>query len=238
MRSLLFITLFLLANSATAQSQCALPFDASFQVTRNGSELGEASMRVGPGTNGQWILTTQTRGTKGMAAFAGLEIYERSLFSQRNGKLETLQYDYTQSSRVNSRKLSIRVNPTTKKVDVDDRGKLRQLDHQDGAIDRHLVSLQLMCEMQRNNKKDIRLPVISRSSISEQLYRVVGDESLDTNLGRINTVKIERIRDNGDNRQTTIWLDKSRRYMPVRIEQIDEDDSMNLQIHALNPAKK
>ena len=52
-------------------------------------------------------------------------------------------------------------------------------------------------------------------------YRIVGEEVLETNLGRLNTVRVEKVRRDSDSRSTVIWLATDWDYLLVGLEQIN-----------------
>lgn len=53
--------------------------------------------------------------------------------------------------------------------------------------------------------------------LSHYRYAIVGRERLDTAVGRLDTVHIRKILEQGDNRPFEMWLAVNRHYLPVRI---------------------
>ena len=56
----------------------------------------------------------------------------------------------------------------------------------------------------------------------------IGEEVLDTPLGKLNTVKLERIRSATSSRSTIIWLAPDWQFLVARIEQVDGSLQMQL----------
>lgn len=63
--------------------------------------------------------------------------------------------------------------------------------------------------------------VIDGDAIELHVYRLIGDEVLTTPLGKLNCVKLERVREGSNRRSTTIWLARDWHYLLARIEQIN-----------------
>lgn len=60
-------------------------------------------------------------------------------------------------------------------------------------------------------------------------FEVVGEEVLDTPLGKVNTIKVARSRDDSD-RVTNAWLAKDWNYLLVRLQQKEDGDSHSISI--------
>ena len=92
--------------AGAAESTPLQPFQADYQVTRNGKELGHATLTLHDNGNGSWEFSNQTKGTKGMASMLGLDIVEKSTFRWRDDLPEGLQYRYSQQAAIKSKERS------------------------------------------------------------------------------------------------------------------------------------
>jgi hypothetical protein len=54
---------------------------------------------------------------------------------------------------------------------------------------------------------------------------MVGEETLNTPLGEIETIKFTRIKNVDSKRKTTLWCSPKLGYLPVQIEHVDKDGS-------------
>ena len=61
-------------------------------------------------------------------------------------------------------------------------------------------------------------------------FEVVGEESLNTPAGRFDVVKVRRIRDEDEERQTVIWFAKNWDYLVVRLQQEEDDKSYEIDL--------
>ena len=68
-------------------------------------------------------------------------------------------------------------------------------------------------------------PVISRGKLKQYAYRVVANEVLETAIGPLATVKVERVVDADSKSQFTAWLAKDWEHLIVKLEQKKNGDS-------------
>lgn len=66
--------------------------------------------------------------------------------------------------------------------------------------------------------------------VSDHRYAVAGRESLAVPAGRFETLRIERIREPGDARETAVWLATERHYLPVRVLVVERDGARTDQV--------
>ena len=67
-------------------------------------------------------------------------------------------------------------------------------------------------------KKDFKYLVLQNNKIKKYEFKIIGEENLDTPIGKISTIKIMRI--NYIKSATTFWLGKDYGYIPVALKQI------------------
>lgn len=71
--------------------------------------------------------------------------------------------------------------------------------------------------------KEIRAVLTDGKGLSTFRYRVSAVETLSTPAGPLQTVKLVKQRESGDDRATEIWLATERNYLPVRILVVEKD---------------
>jgi len=69
--------------------------------------------------------------------------------------------------------------------------------------------------------------------LKEYAFEIVGEETLDTPLGKVNTVKVKRTRENSD-RITFAWLAKDWDYLLVRMQQEEKGDTYTITLNKAN----
>lgn len=209
------------------------PYTATYQVFRNGSALGNATVKLSAAGNSRWELSSDTTGT-GIAAIAGVEIFERSVLRWNDGRPETIDYSFNQKTGFKNKQRSIRVNPQGKIIDSRDREKTYTLKYQAGVLDRHAVTVAIMQDLAMGKSGDFLYQVADREQLQTHLYRVIGNEKMQTALGSLNSTKVQRIRQTPNGRITTLWLGVDRQFVPLRIEQKESDgDVIEMRITGL-----
>lgn len=73
--------------------------------------------------------------------------------------------------------------------------------------------------------KEVRAVLSDGKGLSTFRYTIAGAELLKTPAGDIETVKLVKQRDAGDDRGTEIWLASRREFLPVRILVVEKDGS-------------
>ncbi|MEO8002177.1 MAG: DUF3108 domain-containing protein [Arenimonas sp.] len=203
---------------AATSSYQAKAFMANYVVFRNGKDLGTATIKFGEVGNGRWELVTNTIGT-GIAAIAGVEVNERSLIRWNEGRPETLDYRFNQKAGWKDKQRSISVNAQNKTIVSQDKENTYTLKYLPGVLDRHAITVAIMQDLSQGKRGDLTYPVADRDELNTHLYRLVGNEKMDTQLGLLESVKVQRIRENANGKTTTLWLAPNKQFIPLRIEQ-------------------
>jgi hypothetical protein len=81
-----------------------------------------------------------------------------------------------------------------------------------------------------NGKKEFAYQIADGGRLKEYKFATVGEELLDTPLGKVNTIKVKRSREN-DERVTYAWLAKDWNYLLVRLQQEEKGDTYTIYIH-------
>ncbi|WP_187265915.1 DUF3108 domain-containing protein [Alkalisalibacterium limincola] len=204
-------------------------YSAEYEVLRNGRALGQADVRVSAAGNGVWEMHSQTRGTRGVASLAGVEVTERSRFRWTPDLIEAMEYDYSQRAATRSRERSVRVDAGGGSIVTRDRDEETRLPYQAGVLDRHILPLAIARDLASGNRGPLRYQVADRGEVDEHVYRVTGTERVATPKGEVEAVKLERQRANSD-RVTTMWMDPGNGYLPVRVVQNEGRDTMETRL--------
>lgn len=103
-----------------------------------------------------------------------------------------------------------------------------QLDLETGYLDMITHRLQLRRDLNAG-KQVFSYPVISRGKLKQYDYRVVSKQILQTTIGPLNTVKVERVTDD-DKKKVNVWLACDWDYLIVKLEQSKGKDSHYLEL--------
>jgi hypothetical protein len=247
-RFALWVTLagaLVIAASAGALTSAAMavepassqPFSARYEVLRNGRALGEARLTLARDVDDTWQFHSETRGTRGLASIAGVEISERSTFRWRGLLPELVEYDYRQNVAMRRRERSLRVDVASNAIVSRQDDQTFELRFEEGVVDRNAVVLAVMAAVAAG-RVDLSFRVADRDDVESQRYRVAGRERVNVRAGSFDTVLIERIREK-PGRDTDTWLAPELGYLPVRIRHREADGEtleMRLVSHDLRTA--
>ena len=100
-----------------------------------------------------------------------------------------------------------------------------------GQLDMITHRLQLRRDLNAGHRA-FSYPVISRGKLKQYEYRVVANEVLETAIGPLATVKVERVVEADSNSQFTAWLARDWEYLIVKLEQKKNGDSHQLELRS------
>ena len=148
------------------------------------------------------------------------ELDERSEFLWQDGRVIPQSYNYIQSG----------VSKSVEQVEFDWENNIAfskeddeswQIPIEHGVLDKLAYQLQIRELIKRAAETEFHFQVVDTDEIDAHHYRIVGEEVLETNLGGLNTVRVERVRKDSDSRSTVIWLATDWDYLLVGLEQIN-----------------
>ena len=225
--------LLLLLTPAIAMAM-PTPYTARYEVRRNGERIGEATVALKPVAGGRAEFSSSIVGSEGLAALTSSTIDERSLLRWSKGVPETVSWDYRQKIAWKSRDRSLAVDAEGQRIDSRDRDKRFSPPYRAGVLDRNAVTVALMQDLAAGRSGELRYLVPDRNELQPWLFRVGASERMSTPLGTQRALKVERIRESGGGRSTTLWLAQDRGFVPLRIVQQEPDgESIEMKIISL-----
>ena len=146
------------------------------------------------------------------------EIEETSEFGYIAGNLIPFSYRYVQSgvSRKNESVLFDWDSELALSVEDDEQW---QLAISPGIVDKLSFQLLLRQAFVGKQSGEMEIQMVDTDEIESHLYRVIGSELVETELGLLDCLKVERIRESDSERQTTFWLAKDWNLLLVKFEQ-------------------
>lgn len=211
-------------SSSTATSSAPVPlqpYNAVYRITQGGisAEANRSLSKAGD----HWRLTQQ-------ASKWFITIAEESLIEVTDkGDLRPLRYRYDNSvsSKKNQRiEFDWQAGHATDK----EYRKPYSLPLKEDYSDQLSAQLQL-----RQRLLSGRVPtswqqtIVKNGKVKTYKIEVLGEEVLSTDLGKVDTVKLRRTR-KGSSAETLVWLAKEWNYLIAKLEQLDDDDSLSLEL--------
>jgi len=197
-------------------------YDVTYDLSRKGKKVGSAHRTLKPIEDNRWQLSMNSKASVLVISF---EYKQKSIFTWVDNSPRPDSYIQRDRNSFKSAKAhkqnfdwhQMQENGSYKK-------KKWQLQLKDGIQDRQTSILNLRRDLlQQEIQETYRYPVSYKGKINDDVYVLVGEESLQTSAGTFETLKFEKTHKNR-NRISYFWLAKELDYLPVRIQQIKEDE--------------
>ena len=207
-------------KTPAAQTSKILPYEAEYKISSNSLTTTATRSLSKQGNN--WQLSQR-------AKLMFIKVSEESIIEDGAMGLRPLRYEYSNSF---SSKQDQKINFDWPRALASDK-KYRKpwsAPLTAGTFDQLSAQLQ-MRQALISGRFDTTMvqTVVNRGK--HKTYRVekMGEEVIDSPVGKLNTVKLRRSREDSDS-ETIVWLAKDWNYLIVRLEQTDEDDTYSLEL--------
>lgn len=158
-------------------------------------------------------------------------IEETSLFDWPTpGQLRPLQYTYERTGLGRDRTAKLDFDWQAKRVTNNVQDKPWKMKIHEGIQDKLSFQVQLQRDLAAGKTEDLYYQIADGGRIKEYRFAKVGEETLETPLGKVDTVKIERTRKD-DDRVTYAWMAPEYGYLLVRMQQEEGGDVYTIYIH-------
>lgn len=208
-------TLLLAAAGVAHGAEPPVPFEATLELLRNGKLIGESRFSLSV-TDGDWVMRSESRGTRGLAKFLGVEESSESRGGWEDGAPRPESFRQTVE-------VSFKTIETTADFDWD-AGTVRSV-HEDGEntfplepglLDPVSVGLAVRAGLTMG-EREWRLPMVDEDEIEEQHFRAAGAEAIETPLGCLQTERVDKIRGPQSTRYTQTWYARDLAWVPVQV---------------------
>ena len=205
--------------ASTQSSSVLQPFTATYQAEFSG--FGVTAERKLSGSPASWRLDFSAH-----SMFAKIEEYSR--FSQTDDRLIPQHYDYQKSGLGRDRHTALNFENAQRRV-VNVYNKSRTIENAPAHIqDKISYQLQLALDVAAG-KTTLDYQVADGKKIRRYEFRIAGKEKIQTPMGLVDTVKVQRVRAEDAERVTNIWFAPEWNYALVKLMQ-REDNGKSYQI--------
>ncbi|WP_245720719.1 DUF3108 domain-containing protein [Microbulbifer yueqingensis] len=206
---MLILTLTLITGFARAQT--LEPFTATYAANYNGIQVTAERELSGGGSN--WRL--DFRADSFLA-----DIREYSRFSLSDSQIRPRHYEYRRTGLGRDRETILNFEP--RRVVNVSRPKRTLEAVPEQVHDKVSYQLQLALDVAAG-EQDLTYHVADGKKLRTYRFAIAGKEMLETPLGKVETVKVERIREAGAERSTYIWFAPAWNHALVKLMQEEED---------------
>ena len=152
-------------------------------------------------------------------------INESSRFETTAQGIRPLEYRYERSGMSNSKDLHLAFSwnqmQATNLLDKQHATINLTQGMQDLLSHQEQLRLDLACLDNDNANQTLTYTIAKKKHVRDYKYRLIGAEQLSTKIGKLQTLKLEKVETKG-NRTTTIWLAKDWDYIIARIEHSED----------------
>ncbi len=209
--SLCLLAFFL--NTA-AQELPFKPFSARYDVLHNGDHVAVTTLSLVRQNEDTWLYASMSEAVGWIARMFGGKVTEQSLFSW-NGDIRIISYRYDRNS--SKKHVKLKFDWQNMEVTNDINGDPWQMTLSPGTLDKLSANLALVVRLS-SGETSARLPVADGGKLKIYDFNIVGEELIDTPLGRVKTVKVSRNKHGRADRQAWLWLAPELNYMIIKVE--------------------
>ena len=217
---------------ALAEEQGIPELDVAYEVYRSGMKIANMQRKISRLADGRLLYRSETKVVGLARIFRKDHIIEQSTWRFTDGKLIPELYEYSHTGRKKDRNVSVDFDWEKKQVSNLVNGSTWQMPATEGMLDKLLYQYSIMRDMQAG-KSSLRYVVADGGPEKLYVFESLGEEVLDTQLGKLKTIKMVRHFTDSD-RQSIFWSAPDLGYLPVKLENIDDGVKTIVTIHSVS----
>ncbi len=208
------------------------PFQARYEVYASGFSIGEAIITLtATGTN-TYQMSSEVRPNGLVALLASGHIREQASGEIRNGVIRPIQYERQLDTGRKSNHMQLHFDWSAGQVQARYNSDQAMLPLSPGVVDPLSLQLLVMGDLKHGQVPN-QYRLVDKTEIKTYQIRNQGEETLETPLGPLRTVRINQYTP-GKTRMTTFWVAPERHYLLVRIAQEkDGQEEVRMEIRAV-----
>ena len=216
MRRALLLALSLLAIPAV-QAADLQPFKASY--TADWKQLpmsGSAERSLTKNSDGNWTLNFK-------ASMMIASLTETSVILFDKDTLQPKSYSFERGGLGKAKKINLDFDQSAKKVTGFENKDPVNVTLESGMLDKSTYQLALQRDVLAG-KKSMSYQVVDGNDVDTYDFRVIGPEVVETKAGKVDAIKVERVRDPTQNKRITeMWFAKNWDSLLVKLRQVEKD---------------
>ncbi len=189
-------------------------YEAVYDVFMDGKRRMEVTARLEPAGAG-WQLSNDSRGVKGLARFLKVMSAERARFEWIDGSVRPQEFSHRSRAAGREDHWTASFDRKAGTVNTTYEDGMASLDLPEEAFDPLTLNFALRARLE-SGMQDWSVLVVDEDELDEHLYAVQAPVRLDTALGCMDAIPVERVRENSQ-RFSDGWYAPALAYLPVRI---------------------
>lgn len=142
-------------------------------------------------------------------------LHESSEFILQEQQIQPLYYRYQTTGLLDKPTQTVVFAPAQQLITDAQNNRLYPYIWQSGLQDNLSYMLQLSLDLAQG-KTELSYPVFDKNKVREQRFAVMAEESLNTALGTLQTLKVQQVRDD-NKRQIYAWFAPAQQYQMIRL---------------------
>lgn len=224
MKSVVHLTFLLLLPFGLAAQEIP-DFSANYLVKLNGLQAGELKRNLSTNADGSRQFKSASK-AKGVFSFFKPDLVEEtSTWNFLGSQIRPQHYLYERTGGKKEKHMSLDFNWQTNQLSIDDKKQPWQLKLESGTLDKLVYQLALMSDL-ADEQTSFIYRIADGGKLKTYDIRIVEQEVITTPLGKIDTIKLIRYRDDKNKRQTILWCAPKLNYLPVKLEHTEKGGSV------------
>lgn len=209
----------LLISGFSSSTFAMSPFQANYQFSYNGKNMGSATRTLSQkGNNWNYVFAAKA----GVIASAT----ETSTFAFKGKSIESNIFNRSSKILVHNNTLNIAFNPSTKTIQSTKDKEKRSFAWQNGVLDELNAELQIREDLKAGGLKS-RYLIADAKEVEVRQFVRAGNEKVQTEYGTFDTIKVV-MKHHKPGRETIFWLAPKLDYLPVKVSHEDKKSSYGL----------
>jgi hypothetical protein len=192
------------------------PHQARYAVYRNGKPAGEANVSFEVQGN-RLVIRSEGSGTEGLGRFLGVSETETVEGRLDEGRFQPEKFSHHSRIAGIDDAWTARYDWPRNAVMITKAKHTVSLNLGEGALDDLSLKLEIRRRL-RDKDPDLALFKVDDDEIKPHLYRLLDPEKLETSLGCLQTIPVERVRSDDRTRFSRTWYAPDLDYVVVRME--------------------
>jgi hypothetical protein len=203
------------------------PFLQEFRLSSSGIPISiNAERRLRQLDDNRWQMSVEAKNLLG-------RVREVTHFSWNECTPQTTHYSYLRQGLGQKKEASLTLDRTRQRANSkSSNGTTRRYPIDDYTTDKLSQTLALQCMLQRGDQV-LSIDVADERGRETLQYHIHGEENLATPAGSLRAVKISRIRDEGQGRQTWLWFAPDYDFALVKLVQEEDNQRHEMVIRSL-----
>jgi hypothetical protein len=205
-----------LGVAVPAAADALTPFTASYSWSWHGAVIAVSTLKLEQRQGDTWIYSSSSE-PRGLGNLYPMRPNLRSVLRVTDQGVQPLSYHATDGTSGNARGADVTFDWDARHASGVYEGVKVDLALKSGVQDDLSIQIALLYAL-RQGRTPAGLSMIDKNSIRDYDYQREGEQTIDTKLGRIDTV-IYASRHPNSPRVTRFWCAPSKGYIPMRVEQ-------------------